>query len=109
MVPLGAHFATDLYWIPGLKRACVRRQLHVCVSWVQVHSILIRKKDGRSHTAVCVKKRGRAVVPAVVVSPRTATQSLRAYRFTLSHTRYPLIVPTIVMRNRLCTVHPSLQ
>jgi hypothetical protein len=61
------------------------------------------------HTAVCVKKMRRAVVRAMVISPRTDTQSRHAYRFSLSHTRYPLIVPTIVMRNRLCTAHPSFQ
>jgi hypothetical protein len=67
------------------------------------------KKMDDSHTAVCVKKMRRAVVPAVVVSHRTNTRSRHAYRFSLSHTRYPLIVPTIVMRNRLCTAHPSFQ
>ena len=62
-----------------------------------------------SHTAVCVKKMRRAVVPAVAVSYRTDTQSRHAYRFALAHTHIPSTVLIFLTSNRLCTVHPSLQ
>src|SRR5882724_4303207 len=62
----------------------------------------------RTHRAGCLPG-WQAVVHVVVVSHIIDTRSRHAYRFALSHTRYSLIVPTIVMRNRLCTAHPSLQ
>ena len=61
-----------------------------------------------SRTAVCVEMR-RAVGRAMVISPRTDTQSLHAYRFALSDAHSPSTVPALVTRNRLGTVHPSFQ
>jgi hypothetical protein len=79
-----------------------------------VQDIMPRKtpetqRSRRAAVGFWQKQRWQAVVRAVTASHTTDTRSPRAYRFSLSRTRYPSTIHAIVTRNHLFTAHPSLQ